>query len=99
MDFEWVVAAALAEDIGAGDVTSQATVPEDARGVATITQKAPGVIAGLDAAHACFVARDPDIAVERLAQDGEFSDERRPVLQATGPTRALLEAERTALNF
>ena len=99
MDFEWVVANALAEDIGDGDVTSRATVAEDARGVATITQKAPGVVYGLDVAQACFAARDPEVQVERLAPEGEWTDERTPVLRITGRTRALLEAERTALNF
>src|SRR3954454_12768091 len=52
MDFAWLVARALAEDIGDGDVTSLATVPEDARATATITQKAPGVLYGFDVTHA-----------------------------------------------
>ncbi|MGH2917949.1 MAG: carboxylating nicotinate-nucleotide diphosphorylase, partial [Solirubrobacteraceae bacterium] len=56
------VRAALAEDVGAGDVTAQATVPDAARAVATITQKAPGVVYGLDAAEAAFAALDPDVA-------------------------------------
>jgi nicotinate-nucleotide pyrophosphorylase (carboxylating) len=99
MELQWLVANALSEDLGTGDVTSLATVPADARGVATITQKAPGVVFGLDVAFACFAACDPEVQLERLGPEGEWSDERRPVLRATGSTRALLGAERTALNF
>jgi len=98
MDFAWLVARALAEDIGDGDVTSLATVPEAARAVATITQKAPGVLYGFDVAHAAFAGLDPDVVFERLGVEGEWSDG-GPVLRVTGRTRALLGAERVALNF
>ena len=57
---------ALAEDVGAGDATAEATVPADARAVATITQKAAGVISGLAAAEAVFRRLDPDARCERL---------------------------------
>lgn len=86
----------LAEDLGDGDVTSLATVPEDAQGVATITQKAPGVAFGIDAAEAVFA--ELGVAVERLASEGEWR-EGGEVLRVTGPTRAILAAERTALNL
>jgi nicotinate-nucleotide pyrophosphorylase (carboxylating) len=90
---------ALAEDVGAGDVTSAATVPHGTRAVATITQKAAGVVYGLEAAEATFLALDPDVALERLGREGERREPPAPVLRATGDARALLAAERTALNF
>jgi nicotinate-nucleotide pyrophosphorylase (carboxylating) len=93
-----IVARALAEDLGAGDATSAATVDEDARAFAAITQKQPGVLFGLDAAEAAFRQLDPDVEIERLASEGEWR-EGGPVLRLEGRTRALLGAERTALNF
>jgi nicotinate-nucleotide pyrophosphorylase (carboxylating) len=93
-----IVARALAEDVGDGDVTTAATVPKDARGRAVITQKAPGVIYGLDVATQTFRALDPSIAVERLVSEGQWR-EGGPVLQIEGSARAILTAERTALNF
>jgi nicotinate-nucleotide pyrophosphorylase (carboxylating) len=95
---EETVRRALAEDLGEGDVTSAATVPADARALATVAQKAPGVIYGLEAAEAVFRLVDPGVRVERLTGEGEWR-ESGPVLRAEGPARALLAAERTALNF
>jgi nicotinate-nucleotide pyrophosphorylase (carboxylating) len=94
-----LVLRALAEDVGEADVTSQATVSEGTRAVATITQKAPGVVFGLDAAEATFMALDPDVSLERLGPEGEWAEPPAPVLRASGDARALLAAERTALNF
>jgi nicotinate-nucleotide pyrophosphorylase (carboxylating) len=94
-----LVLRALAEDVGDADVTSQATVPEGTRAVATITQKAAGVVFGLDAVEATFMALDPDVTLERLGPEGEWAEPPAPVLRATGDARALLAAERTALNF
>jgi len=96
---EALVMRALAEDVGEADVTSLATVPEGTRAVATITQKAPGVVFGLDAAEATFLALDPDVQVERLGAEGEWTQAPTPVLLITGDARSLLAAERTALNF
>jgi nicotinate-nucleotide pyrophosphorylase (carboxylating) len=95
---EDLVARALAEDVGDGDVTTEATVPEAARARATITQKAPGVIYGLDAAEAVFGALQPSIERRRLVAEGVWRD-RGPVLEVEGSARAILTAERTALNF
>jgi nicotinate-nucleotide pyrophosphorylase (carboxylating) len=86
------------EDIGSGDVTTAATVPPDARARATITQKAPGVIYGLDAAERAFQARDPAVGIKRLVSEGRWRDG-GPALVLEGSATALLEAERTALNF
>ena len=97
-DTDALVRAALGEDLGGGDVTSLATVPEAARAVATITQKAPGVVFGLDVAAATFGALDPAAEVQRLGPEGEWR-EGGAVLRVTGATRALLGAERTALNL
>jgi nicotinate-nucleotide pyrophosphorylase (carboxylating) len=90
---------ALAEDVGDGDVTVEATVDPEARGVATITQKAPGVISGLDVAEAVFRRLDPDAAMERLGPEGEWREPPAPVLRIEGAAGALLTGERTALNF
>jgi nicotinate-nucleotide pyrophosphorylase (carboxylating) len=89
---------ALAEDVGDGDVTSLATVDAAARGVATITQKAPGVISGVAVAEEVFRRLDPDAVITRLGPEGEWR-ESGPVLRVEGSARALLTAERTALNF
>jgi nicotinate-nucleotide pyrophosphorylase (carboxylating) len=94
-----VVARALAEDVGGGDVTTAATVPDGARAVATITQKAPGVVFGFALAEEAFRQADPDVQVERLAAEGEWHELRTPVLKITGTAAGILVAERTALNF
>ena len=90
---------ALAEDVGAGDVTSEATVPAGLRARATITQKAPGVISGLAAAEAVFRRLDPDATIERLGPEGEWREAGAGVLRVEGSARALLTGERTALNL
>lgn len=92
------VARALSEDIGQGDVTTESTVPSEARARALITQKAPGVIFGLEVAVEAFHTLDPTVTVERLSPEGEWR-EGGPVLELVGAARALLSAERTALNF
>jgi nicotinate-nucleotide pyrophosphorylase (carboxylating) len=94
-----LVRAALAEDVGGGDVTTLATVDADAQTRALITQKAPGAIYGLDAAEAVFAQLDPDVAFERHVQEGVWREDGGPVLSISGRARALLTGERTALNF
>ena len=93
-----VVERALAEDVGSGDVTTTATVSEAARARALITQKAPGVIYGLDVAEQVFRTLDPDVSFERLADEGVWRDG-GPVLEIEGSARSILTGERTALNF
>ena len=90
---------ALAEDVGDGDATTEATVEASARARAVITQKADGVISGLAVAEAVFRRLDPDAVIERLGPEGEWRDAPAPVLSVEGSARALLTAERTALNF
>ncbi len=94
-----LVERALREDVGAGDVTTIATVAPDTRARALITQKAPGVIFGADAAEAVFTRLDPDAEFELLVAEGLWREDGGPVLAVSGLARALLTGERTALNF
>lgn len=96
---ERVVLAALAEDIGAGDVTTEATVAADAVGTADLLVKEPGVVCGLQTAEFAFRALDPEVVFEALASDGDFVDAPAVVATVSGSERALLTAERVALNF
>jgi nicotinate-nucleotide pyrophosphorylase (carboxylating) len=98
-DLEALVARALQEDVGAGDVTTQATVEPGRRARGVITQKAPGLIFGLQTAEATFAALDPDVRMERLVREGVWREEGGEVLSVEGLAQALLSAERTALNF
>jgi nicotinate-nucleotide pyrophosphorylase (carboxylating) len=89
---------ALAEDVGDGDATAEATVDPDARARAVITQKAPGVISGLGVAAAVFARVDARARARPLGPEGEWREPDAGVLEIEGPARALLTAERTALN-
>lgn len=89
---------ALAEDIGRGDLTTEATVPADAWAQAEIFQKAPGVLCGLPVVSAVFEMLDPSVRVMPASKEGSWG-ERRVVAHIEGPTRAILTGERTALNF
>jgi nicotinate-nucleotide pyrophosphorylase (carboxylating) len=93
------VEAALAEDVGEGDVTTEATVDADAVGVADLVTRAPGVVAGLDPAEAVFRALDPDLRFQRRVEEGAHLAAPAPVARVTGSVRAILVGERTALNF
>jgi nicotinate-nucleotide pyrophosphorylase (carboxylating) len=93
-----VVARALAEDVGSGDVTSAATVPEGARARGLIRQKAPGVVFGLSVSEQVFRSLDPEVRITRLVEEGEWR-EAGDVMGVEGSAAALLSAERTALNF
>ncbi len=93
-----LVARALAEDIGAGDLTSNAVVPADARSRARIVQKEPGVLFGLAAAAETLAQAGAD-AFEALAPEGVWRESPAEVALVSGPARALLAGERTALNL
>jgi nicotinate-nucleotide pyrophosphorylase (carboxylating) len=97
-ELEPLVRRALDEDLGAGDLTTQATVPPGTRARARITQKQPGVLFGLDPAQLAFALLDPDARFVRLAGEGMWRDG-GAVLEVEGSAAALLGAERTALNF
>jgi nicotinate-nucleotide pyrophosphorylase (carboxylating) len=94
-----VVYAALTEDVGSGDVTTEATVDADAVGVAELIVKEPGIVCGLEPAEAVFRTLDSDVRFERLVEDGARIERRTAVATVTGPKRAILTGERTALNF
>lgn len=94
------VADALAEDLGlAGDITTDATVPVGAEASAVIASRKPGVVSGLDLAEAAFRALDPALSFERLHDDGAKVAARTDIARVVGNARALLTAERVALNF
>jgi nicotinate-nucleotide pyrophosphorylase (carboxylating) len=96
---ELLVSRALEEDIGAADLTSEATVPAGSRARARIVQKQPGVVYGLEAAAEVFRQVGAD-ELDALLSEGEWRDS-IPAVVATisGPARALLGAERVALNL
>jgi len=89
---------ALAEDLGGGDLTSEATVPVGLPAIARISQKAPGVIAGLEVAALVFKTVEEACAVSPLIDEGVWRED-GPVMEIHGTARALLAGERTALNF
>jgi nicotinate-nucleotide pyrophosphorylase (carboxylating) len=94
-----LVSRALAEDVGDGDLTTCATVAAAAEGSALITQKAAGVIFGLDVAERTFSLLDANARFVRLVPEGRWRDAGGPVLRIHARARALLTGERTALNF
>ena len=94
------VEAALEEDLGgAGDITTDATIPINAKGEATIVAREAGIIAGLDLAAEAFRALDPDVKFSPLVSDGDAIKQGAMIAKISGKTRAILTAERTALNF
>ena len=94
-----IVRRALAEDLRWGDITTDAAVPADARAVGAIMVGSRCVLAGLDVAIEVFTQLEPRVDVERPHQDGDSCAVGETVLRVTGLARALLTAERTALNF
>lgn len=96
---EPLIELALAEDIGSGDFTTQATIPESVRGRGVIIAKAHGVICGLPVAAAVFRAVDERISFAPQVQDGEPVQPGDRVAEVEGPLRGILIGERVALNF
>ena len=97
------VASTLAEDlgpagIGAGDITSAAVIPADARFAGTMDSRDAIVVAGLPIAEAFFRALDPDVRIERLVEDGQQVAAGTDLMRIEGLARAMLTAERSALN-
>jgi len=92
------VRAALAEDVGAGDLTAL-LVPEAARGRARTITREPGVLCGRAWVEAVFGQLDPGVRLRWHAADGDALAKDQPLFEAEGPARALLTGERTALNF
>jgi nicotinate-nucleotide pyrophosphorylase (carboxylating) len=98
-DIRRAVQAALAEDIGPGDVTSLATIPASSQSRALMRAREPLVVAGLDLAVAAFRELSRGMKIKRLAGDGQAVAGGAVLLEITGATRAVLGAERVALNF
>ena len=98
-EIELAVASALAEDIGSGDVTTLAAVPETSQAQALMRAREPLVVAGLALAEAAFRQLSTAVQVIRAAEDGQRLAEGKALLKIIGPARALLGAERVALNF
>ena len=94
------VATALAEDLGlAGDITTRATIPAQTRAGGVIAARKPGVIAGTQLVGAAFKALDPNASFEVLVADGGQVAAGAAIARVAGNARALLAAERVALNF
>lgn len=95
-----LVAAFIAEDVGRGDITTQALIAPDLTGTARIETRGPCVLAGIDVARACFAATGGAAMIfEALAGDGDRLEAGAVVARVTGPLGAILSAERTALNL
>lgn len=94
------VRAALSEDLGrAGDITSQATIAPERTARAELNAREEGVVAGLDLARAAFRLMDPEIRFEAFVKDGDRLAPGTVIARVSGPARAVLSAERVALNF
>ncbi|GGA50542.1 carboxylating nicotinate-nucleotide diphosphorylase [Sphingomonas psychrolutea] len=98
-DLSFFVASTLAEDLGpGGDITSAAVIPADARFAGTMDSRHAIVVAGLPVAEAFFRALDPQVVIERLVEDGQSVPAGTDLLRLHGLARAMLTAERSALN-
>ncbi len=98
-DVRTAVRAALAEDVGTGDVTTLACIPPDATARATIRTREPAVVCGLDLAEAAFREWSPNLEIRRTVSDGDRMEAGGTALTVSGSARAILTAERVALNF
>lgn len=100
LQIEPIVRTALIEDIGAGDITTISTVPEDAQATARMLAKSAGVICGLPIARMVFALVDPAIRFEVMVAEGaSVAGERDIIATVSGPARGILTGERVALNF
>lgn len=98
--YDATVRAALAEDLGsAGDLTSDAAIPAEATAVAEIVVRKPGRVAGIDVALCAFATMDPAAAIARRVEDGADAEAGTVLARIEGKARAILGAERTALNL
>jgi nicotinate-nucleotide pyrophosphorylase (carboxylating) len=96
---ERIVLAALAEDVGQGDVTTEGTIQADAIGAAELLVKERGVVCGLRAVETTFRALDPDLEFDPLVAEGSTIERPGAVALLSGSERAILTGERVALNF
>jgi len=97
---EDAVRAALLEDLGrAGDVTSNATIPSDAKAMAVLASREAGILSGIELAEAAFQAIDPELKFRTSVKDGDRLKPKQKVARIEGNARAILAAERVALNY
>ncbi len=94
-----LIATALAEDLGSGDITSEATIPRESVSLAVMLAKQDMVLAGLDFSREVFHHLDPDIQFTSLVKDGDRIGAGTEIAKLSGNTRALLAGERVALNL
>jgi nicotinate-nucleotide pyrophosphorylase (carboxylating) len=94
-----IIAQALAEDLGQGDITSEAVIPPEARFQGVMSARQEMVVAGLSMALEVFTTLAPQARVQALASDGQLLPPGGQLARIAGPARALLSAERTALNL
>jgi nicotinate-nucleotide pyrophosphorylase (carboxylating) len=94
-----LVELAVQEDVGAGDLTSQAVIPEELEGRAVFVARAAGVVSGVPAAALVFATLDPRVSFDPLVRDGDAVQPGTRLARVAGPMRAILSGERTALNF
>jgi nicotinate-nucleotide pyrophosphorylase (carboxylating) len=98
-DLDGFVAATLSEDLGErGDITSAAVIPAEARFTGVMDTRDEIVVAGLGIAEAFFRALDPEVRITRLVEDGAWVSAHSELMRLEGSARALLTAERSALN-
>lgn len=90
---------ALAEDLGSGDATTLATVPKNLNAVAFMRAREDIVVAGIEFAEFAFRELSPKIKIQKIARDGQKISTSKTILKISGPARAILSAERVALNF
>ncbi len=90
---------AFEEDIGIGDITTEATVPPTQEGVGTLLAKSDGIVAGLPVAERVFAKLDETVLFRALANDGETVKVGTPIAEVQGSAKTILMGERTALNF
>jgi nicotinate-nucleotide pyrophosphorylase (carboxylating) len=94
-----LIRAAIAEDIGTGDVTSEFFIPADSRSRANLVAREDGVMSGVDIARTVFLEIDRGTEVRVLVADGQPFEKDDTLVEISGSTRSVLSAERTALNF
>ncbi len=97
--FQPLVEAALREDLRSGDLTTESLIPADARGIAQLNFRAEGIVCGMPLAELAFKTLDPDAKIETLIGDGSHARSGSTVMRVQANARALLSAERVALNF
>ena len=96
---EEIIDRALAEDLGWGDITTEALIPSDQQGMASIVAKQQGILAGIDVAKTVFRRVDPELKMAVLLEDGAKVDSGSIITKVEGKVASILKAERVALNF